>query len=79
MAEQRLSDFIGWGLLIGFLVMLGTWVFPLPVMLVVYLFKIERPFVDVMFLCIPVFLSFPFIGAAIGSLIYKTLHARRVE
>jgi hypothetical protein len=78
-AGLSLADFMGWGLLIGFLAIPAIWVFPIPVGIFVWLFKIERPFVDVMFLCIPVFLTFPFVGAGIAALIHKICHARPVR
>jgi hypothetical protein len=60
------------GCFIGLLIMIVTWVFPLPVAAVYYLLNIDHPFGDVMLMCIPLFLSIPLVGAIVGSLIRRT-------
>jgi hypothetical protein len=59
------------GLVVGILVMVVTWFFPLPVIAIVLLFRIDHPFGDVMLMCIPLFLSIPFVGALIGSFVSR--------
>jgi hypothetical protein len=43
------------GFIVGVLVMIVTWVFPLPVAAIVYLFRIDHPFGDVMLTLTPFF------------------------
>ena len=59
------------GFIVGVLVMIVTWVFPLPVAAIVYLFRIDHPFGDVMLALIPLFLLIPFVGALIGLFVSR--------
>jgi hypothetical protein len=60
------------GMVAGVLLMIVTWVFPIPVAILVYLLDIRLAFVNVMFIAIPFILAIPFVGAIIGSLIPRS-------
>jgi hypothetical protein len=57
------------GLVIGVLLMIVTWFFPIPIAILVLLFDIKRPFGDIMLVAMPFILAIPVVGATIGSLI----------
>lgn len=59
------------GFMVGILVMVVTWFCPLPVIAIVSLFRIDHPFGDVMLMCIPLFISVPFVGALIRSFVSR--------
>jgi len=44
-----------------------TWVVPLPVALIAWLFDVQGPFRDVMLMAVPFLVALPIIGAAVGA------------
>jgi len=59
------------GLIIGTLLMIAMWAFPIPVIVVVQLFHVQLPFGDIILLCIPLFLSIPIVGLTVGSFVRR--------
>ncbi|MHC5538364.1 hypothetical protein ACYOEI_09060 [Singulisphaera rosea] len=61
------KTYAGRGAVIGCGTAIVTWVFPIPVALVVWMFGVDAPFGDVMIGAFPFFLAPPIIGAMVGS------------
>jgi hypothetical protein len=62
------------GLIIGLIAMIALWVLPVPVAAFVWIFGIERPFVDVMVTMIPIYIAMPVVGAVLGSLVRRPVN-----
>jgi hypothetical protein len=66
MAEGNPANYALRGFIIGILVMVVMWFFPLPIAAFVLLFHIKEPFGDIMLKSVPILLLIPIAGWAIG-------------